>query len=274
MDPSRFVRDVLDVWKGDPRLADLASAVEPEADALTSEVADILAEPQGSFNARMDRARSHLVNHAMGRIHEGIDTEAFVLFRDRETVEVILEDCFGMEPGSQSDRPSFPQPETIIRMIARCLFPKRAKAMETEDLIAFLRLLANQLEEGDAENDRAMRFKTLVWLGYLLLDLFRVDRNQICEGGLPAIRSRLRQLLDAALEGTIIDESTGSDRYNLEGGKWDRTLFGWMQGEDRRPFVRKLVRQLNFENRKEHSSRMLLAEHRDCMYRQAMEQFC
>jgi hypothetical protein len=94
----------------------------------------------------------------------------------------------------------------------------------------------------------------------------------VCQKGPEHFRNKFRELLDRSIEGTIIDEE--SRRPGFEEGKWERTLFGWLQGEDRKQFVEKLKRQFNMENKIEHENRRLLAEHRKCVLEQVLALFC
>jgi hypothetical protein len=111
----------------------------------------------------------------------------------------------------------------------------------------------------------------LVWLIYLAIDLIAVEQR-VCIKGPEYFRSKFRELLDCALAGSIINEN--SRKPGFEGGRWESTIFGWLQGEDRKPFVLKLKRQFNLENKIEHANRFLLAEHRKCVFEQVMAMFC
>ena len=86
----------------------------------------------------------------------------------------------------------------------------------------------------------------MIWFIYLAIEIIKAEKI-VCLKGLEYFRNKFRDLLDRAIEGTIIDEE--SRRPGFEGGKWERTLFGWLQGEDRKQFVDKLKRQFNMDNR-------------------------
>ena len=111
----------------------------------------------------------------------------------------------------------------------------------------------------------------MIWFVYLAIEIVKSE-PLVCLKGLEYFRNKFRDLLDRTIEGTVINEDSRLPGY--EGGKWESTLFGWLQGEDRRQFVEKLKRQFNMENRIEHANRCLLAEHRKCVLEQVLAFFC
>lgn len=271
---SLLVRSHLHAWMRIPHLKPLARAVRRDEELLIASVARILGAEGKSPRDRADEARSHIVQYALEHIGIAVGAAHFTLFKEAETVQVILEDAFGVEIRNDRDVVTPPFQEEVARMIVRCLFRQRRRPIRAEEIVSFLRTFSNGGSGEGADHDRIMRYKSMVWFAYLLIDLIRVDEEAVRQGGPGYLKTKFKDLLDKVLEGKIIDERFASPRYNYEGGRWDRTLFGWLQGEDRKPFVEKLVKQFNLDNRVEHGSRLLLASHRECMYRQVVGLFC
>jgi len=271
---SLLVKNHLHVWMRIPHLKPLASVIRKAEGVLIASVARILGSERRNRRDRADEARSHIVQYALE--HAGIElkTVHFILFKEVETVQVILEDAFGVEARVEGDLVTPPFQEEVARMIVRCLFQQRSRPIRVEEIASFLRMFSNGGNGAEADQDRIMRYKSMVWFAYLLIDLIRTDREKVLREGSGYLKRKLKDLMDKVLEGKIISEEYASPRYDYEGGKWDGTLFGWLQGEDRKPFVERLAKQFNLDNKVEHGSRLLLASHRECLYRQAMELFC
>lgn len=270
----RFVKNHMHVWMRIPHLKPLAKIVKNDAEILTATVAGILRAERGSPRERADEARAHIVQYALERAGIEFQTVHFILFKEAETVQVILEDAFGVVARDEMDLVTPPFQEEVAKMIVRCLFQKRRRPFRTEEIVSFFLVFAEGGKGTDADQERIMRVKSMVWLAYLLIDLIRTDCEAVSRGGAGYLKTKLRELMGKVLGGSIIGEEYASPRYDYEGGKWDDTLFGWLQGDDRKPFVERLVKQFNFENRVDHGNRLLLASHRDCLYRQAVGLFC
>lgn len=271
---SHLVRNHTHIWMRTPHLKPLAKVVKRDAEILTASVARILGAERRSPAERADEARAHIVQYALERAGIEFKTVHFILFKEAETVQVILEDAFGVVARDEMDWVTPPFQEEVAKMIVRCLFQERRRPFRTEEIVSFFRVFAEGEKGTDADQDRIMRIKSMVWLAYLLIDLIRTDGEAVSRGGAGYLKTRLKELVGKVLEGSIIGEVYASARYDYEGGKWDDTLFGWLQGDDRKPFVERLVKQFNFENRVDHGNRLLLASHRDCLYRQAVGLFC
>ncbi len=270
----QFVNDHIHAW-GQSRFRLLARVVRRNRMELTGLVREVFERDGKSFKEKADEARSLTVRFALERARVELDIEHFVVFRETETVQLVLEDAFGMLPGVEQDRVTIPYQEEAIRVIVRCLFRGPVRSSDAKDIAAFMDVFsAPGNNAAGADQDKVMRIKSMVWLAYLLIDLVRTDREKACAVGTGYLKSMLKNLLDKVAEGKIINEEAAAPEYNYDGGKWDSTLYGWLQGEDRKPLLEKLRRQFNLENRIDHANRMLLANHRECMYRQVLSFFC
>ncbi len=269
----RFVEGHVHAWL-QSRFAPLAKVVRKNRKELTGLIKEVFERDGKCFREKSDEARSLTVRFALERARVELDVEHFILFKEAETVQLILEDAFGMSPGKEEDRVTIPYQEEAVRSIVRCLFRGSMGPADAKDVAAFMGLFSSRGNADAGDQDRVMRIKSMVWLAYLLIDLVRTEKDRACTAGAGYLRSMLQTLMDKAVEGKIINEETAAPQYNYGGGKWDSTLFGWLQGEDRKSLVEKLRRQLNLENRIDHANRMLLAGHRECMYRQVLSLFC
>jgi hypothetical protein len=265
------IKEVIDnhihVWSSSADFAPLARVLERDREGLAARLAISMKEEGRKRCVADDKLRLFLIQYALEQVSTGIEPSHFIIFKESETVQVILEDSFGVEQGYEEDKIVIPYKEEALKIIVRCLFRKRAHADITNDVASFMHLFSREKPVRKADQDRIMRYKSMVWLVYLAMEVVRVEK-MVWGKGVEYFRKRIRELLDHAIDGNIINEN--SRKPGFEGGKWEDTLFGWLQGEDRRPLAIKLRRQFNLENRMEHANRCLLAEHRKCIFEQVM----
>lgn len=269
-DTAALIDNHIRVWSTIPAFAPLAEILLRDRAILIGRLSREFTGEGPEHRSRSDASRSFLLAYALERTCSGIDAGHFVLFKEEETVQVILEDSFGVEPGADWDTIVVPHQERAIRVLVKCLFGKRLKPERARDVSAFMQLFSRNGHTGKSDQDRVMRYKSMVWLVYLAIALIAVEKGATIRG-LDFFSGKFRELLDRAIAGGLINED--SRKPGFEGGKWEDTLFGWLQGEDRKPFLLKLKRQFNLENRLEHANRRLLAEHRKCVFEQVMALF-
>ncbi|MHC1725107.1 MAG: hypothetical protein AB9866_03665 [Syntrophobacteraceae bacterium] len=255
------------VWSLSPSLAPLAEVLERDREILSSRLISLTEQEA----ADADTLRLLILHYALDRICAGIHPDHFTLFREPETVRVILEDSYGILPGVEKDEILIPHQDQAIQVIVRCLIRGSSKAAGDKDLLCFLSLFSGTGSERRLDQDRTMRFRSMVWLVYLAIETVGIDR-EVCRRGFEYFRYKFKVLLEHVLEGGIIDEE--SKRPGFEAGRWEASLWGWLQGDDRKEFVMKLKRQFNLENKTHHANRYLLAEHRRCVFEQVMNLFC
>ncbi len=255
------------VWTRSPSLIALAQALESHREIIVSH----LTSQNELEPVDEDKLRRLILHHALEHVGAKINPDHFILFREPETVRVVLEDSFGIVPGIESDEILIPYQAQALTIIVRCLMRSVSGAIADKDLLCFLSLFSGVKNDAGIDQDRTMRLRSMVWFIYMSIETAQVDR-EVCRGGLDYFSRKFRELLQRVLEGEIIDED--SRRPGFEGGKWEPTLWGWLQGEDRREFVMKLQRQFNLENRTGHANRYLLAEHRRCVFDQVLALFC
>jgi len=258
------------VWAQTPAFAPLARVIESHRKELIDRLSSLM-PPDSANPACLDAVRSLLIHFALEQLGAGFHLKHFVLFKEVETVQVVLEDSFGISPGHERDEILIPHQNEALRIMIQCIFRRHSKPVDAKDVTAFMQLFAGARIGVRPDQDRIMRFKSMVWLIYLAIDLIGVDPG-VCLKGLEYFRNRFRELIESTLAGRIIDEDSRIPGF--DGGRWEATLFGWLQGEDRKPFVLKLKRQFNLENKIEHANRFLLAEHRKCVLEQVMCLFC
>ncbi len=258
------------VWSTIPSFAPMAEILRNSREILVKKLRD-LTERQGTKGScAQDAVRLFLINFALERMAGEITPEHFTIFRDTETVEVILEDSYGIQCRADRDDILIPHQNEALKILIQCLF-HRAKAADEKDILSFLHMFSIKKPEVRPDQDRTMRLRSMIWFIYLAVEIVKTEQA-VCSKGLEYFRNKFRELLDHTIDGTIIDEESRFPGF--EEGRWEKTLFGWLQGEDRREFAIKLRRQFNMENRLEHVNRCLLADHRRCILVQVMALFC
>jgi hypothetical protein len=268
----RFVDKLVHIWMQDPSLKPLVKAVRKQKRIISEEVARILALENESQSDRNGKARSVVIRLALDELQIDLQMEYFIFFKKAKAVGLIMESAFGRE-GGHADSVMIPYQEEAAKMIARCIFAVRGKDIDVEDIITFLHLFARR-EDAQLDPDRTMRYKSMLWFAYLSIAIITRDAANACSKGISYFRTKFRSLLRAAMEGRIIDEADILPKPDYEDGKWNDSLFGWMQGDESGPFLEKLWKQFNLDNTSRNTTRVLLPEHRDCMYRQAIAFFC
>ncbi len=258
------------VWSSIPSFAPLAEILQNDREILVEKLLTLTAQGVPKAQDAHDAVRLFLLDYALERTTGRITSEHFTIFRDAKTVQVILEDSFGVISDADFDEVLIPHQNEALKIIIRCLF-RKVKPADEKDVLCFLRLFSRKKANSPTDQDRIMRLRSMIWFIYLAVEIVQSE-PMVCLKGLEYFRNKFRDLLDRTIEGTIIDEDSRFPGY--EGGKWEKTLFGWLQGEDRRQFVEKLKRQFNMDNRIEHANRCLLAEHRKCVLEQVLAFFC
>jgi hypothetical protein len=258
------------VWSSIPSFVPLARILQNDREILVEKL--LTMTPRGVAKGRDggDAVRLFLLGYALERMTGRITSEHFTIFRDVETVQVILEDSFGVISEADYDEVLIPHQNEALKIIIRCLF-RRVKPADEKDVLCFLHLFSREKANLPVDQDRTMRVRSMIWFVYLAIEIVKYE-PLACLKGFEYFRNKFRDLLDRTIEGAVINEDSRLPGY--EGGKWESTLFGWLQGEDRMQFVEKLKRQFNVENRIEHANRCLLAEHRKCVLEQVLAFFC
>ncbi|MGC8493298.1 MAG: hypothetical protein ACP5SH_16345 [Syntrophobacteraceae bacterium] len=258
------------VWSSVPSFAPMAEILRNDRDVLVEKLLDMTERGVPKGGNIHDAVRLFLIDFALERMGGKITSEHFTIFRDPETVEIILEDSYGVQCLEDRDDILIPHQSEALKILIQCLF-HRAKAADEKDLLCFLQMFSRAKPEMRPDQDRTMRLRSMIWFIYLAIEIVLTEKT-VCSKGLEYFRGKFRELLDHSIGGTIIDEE--SRRPGFEEGKWERTLFGWLQGEDRKEFAEKLKRQFNMDNRIDHVNRCLLADHRRSILEQILIMFC
>jgi hypothetical protein len=273
-DAENLVDNTIQVFKRDPDTEPLSTVLKSKRRHLVQQVTEILARQGIKPSAKADAVRGFLFRSAMEGVKIELQREHFVLFKQTDTVQEILEDSFQLELDVEAGRILFPHNQEATDIIVACLFPKDRNLRDRKDVLTFARMFLGRGENRQIQEDKAARYKTMVWFVYLLIDLVRIDKHNVCREGGVHLRSRFFLLLKKSADGEIYCEEREPISYDFEGGRWSRSLFGYLQGQERKPFLVDLLSQFNFENRLDHANRVLLAEHRRCMYRETLVRFC
>ena len=258
------------VWSTIASFAPLAEILQNDREILVEKLLTLTAQGVPKGQDAHDGVRLFLLDYALERTAGRITSEHFTIFREAEAVQVILEDSYEVRPGAKREEVIVPHQSDALKILVECLF-RRVQPAVQEDVICFLYLFSREKANLPTDQDRTMRFRSMIWFIYLAIEIVKSE-PMVCLKGLEHFRNKFRDLLDRTSEGTIIDEDPGLT--GDEGGKWETTLFGWLQGEDRRQSVEKLKLEFNMENRIEHANRRLLAEHRKCVLEQVLAFFC
>ena len=196
-------------------------------------------------------------------------------FKEKETIEVILEDYFYDQGKCQQYEECvfFKHQEKIIQILRDCINLKK-KNQKLNYLKFFSFDPKSNLTDDTILSDIKFRFKTMIWFTYLMIDIIHNDVNA-CEKDTLYIRDKIQILLNASINDEIYNLNYEISNKDYEGGIWNETLFGYFQGDDeRKKNAIKLMKHFNFNNEEKKSEQHLLADHRRCLYKQVKLLFC
>jgi hypothetical protein len=273
-DAENFVDSIIQVFNREPDTVPLSEVLQNNRRRLVERVADIFARKGIKSSQKVNAARDLLFRSALEEVKIQFQLAHFALFKQTETVQEILEDSFQLELEVEAGQVLLPHNREAAEIMLACLFPKKRELRDTSDVLAFMRMFLGGSKKRSLQEDRATRYKTMVWFVFLLIDLVRIDNENACREGVLHLKAKFLLLLKKAAGGEIICEESETRSSDFEGGRWSESLFGYLQGEERKPFLEDLLSQFNFEDRPHHVNRVLLAEHRRCLYRQTLDRFC
>ncbi|KPA19216.1 hypothetical protein MHK_000568 [Candidatus Magnetomorum sp. HK-1] len=265
-----FIESIIEGWQTNSMMTSASRLLEKNKKALEKDVKIIFKHKTMSERNKKNKARNFLIQYVAKRTELNIDIEQLVFSGDKMTVEVILEDSFGVDTVDDDEIVVFPNQEEVTAIIAHCLFNKTT--IKDSDIDAYL----NFFIMGNIDVvpiNQSLRYKTILWLVFLLIDIIHKDTN-VCAEGMPYIQEKLEILLADVLDNKVIneDELPGP---NYDNGIWNSSLFAFLQGGiKRKRLVNTLLDHLNFNNDSKHPSRCLLSKHRKCIYEMVLDIFC
>ena len=112
------------VWSSVPSFAPLARVLQNDRDILVEKLLTLTARGVPKGQDGRDAVRQFLLSYALERTAGGITSEHFTIFRDAETVQVILEDSFGVISEAEWDEVLIPHQIEALKIIIQCLFRK------------------------------------------------------------------------------------------------------------------------------------------------------
>ena len=260
---SLLIKDTIKIWSKNKYCLELAKIIQKNQKFVKNKVNEILTQKKKSEKRKYNEARYFLLDYAITGIECKVKLDHFILFKKRETVEIIIEDIFDID---ETGKIIFDNQEKVSNIYTSCLF------LNENEIISFLIFFLSDFEQ--LENiDKISRYKTFFWFIYLIIDIVRID-SCACEKGAIYIKDKLHDLLMTVEKQKIINMEGETEKDDYEEGIWNNSFFAYLQGEDRQEFLNKLIEQFNFNNKTEHANRYLLARHRDCIYKKTYELFC
>jgi hypothetical protein len=264
-----FIESIIEGWQSNPMMTSASRLLEKNKLALEKDVKIIFKHKTMSERNKKNKARNFLIQYVAKNTSLNFDIDQLVVAGDKMTVEVILEDAFGVDT-VDNDIIIFPNQDEVTSIIAQCLFDKTT--IKDSDIDAYLNffIMGNI---SDVPVNQSLRFKTILWLLFLVIEIIQNDARA-CEKGLTHIQQKLETLLNDVLENKVVKEndSFGPD---YDAGLWNKSLFAFLQGGVRRKrLVNMLLEHFNFKNDSNHQTRCLLTKHRKCIYERVLDIFC
>jgi len=247
--------NIIGVWTSIPAFAPLSEIVRRDRRLLESQMTRLLIFP--TYGTEMDLARSHILTHAI------LNYEHFINFNRPETTPLVGKDFLEFISGIEAHVFRDPFPGEVITIVAEGLFAGGRMDIPSKDIISFYQFIFGALTTSPDE-DFVVLFKSMVWFSCLLLELARIDHQNVCSVGLVYFERKFKELMNWA---------TGDGSLAHEESTWAKTLFSWLKGESMERLVVKLKMQFNLDNGQTGAG-FLQAEHRERMFRAALTRIC
>jgi len=261
-----LVQNFINTLLKNPDYDEITDKLQNDFDYLVNEFKKINAKE----NIDNDYVRKYLIEYTSLKADISINIENFVFGSHETTVGIILEDAYGGI--SEDDDILFPNQTEAIMIIKKCYF----NSYKINELENFL----NNLLYKKVNSNHSTRFKAIFWLTYLAFELFEKDWLNACTKGFDYIDNKIKELLDHAINGTLVSQNDEFDISDYEKGIWSDGLFSYLQAEisvkkeekeisNRKKFVKNLKQYLNFDNKS--SIRYLTPKNRECIYQKVYE---
>ena len=124
------------VWSSIASFAPLAEILQNDREILVEKLLTLTARGVPKGQDGRDAVRLFLLGYALERITGRITSEHFTIFRDAETVQVILEDSFGVICQADWDEVLIPHQNEALKIIIQCLF-RRVKPADRKGRLMF-----------------------------------------------------------------------------------------------------------------------------------------
>ena len=213
-----FIESIIEGWQSNPMMTSASRLLEKNKLALEKNVKIIFKHKTMSERNKKNKARNFLIQYVAENTSLNFDIDQLVVAGDKTTVEVILEDAFGVD-SVDNDIIIFPNQDEVTSIIAQCLFDKTT--IKDSDIDAYLNffIMGNM---SDVPVNQSLRFKTILWLVFLVIEIIQND-TRACKKGLTYIQQKLETLLTDVLENKVIKEndSFGPD---YDEGLWNKSL--------------------------------------------------
>ena len=158
------------VWSAMPSFAPLAQVLREDRHILARKLVPLTERSLPQDQTGRDAVRLFLLRYALERSAGAICADHFTLFREEETVQAILEDSYEVVPGAEFDQILIPHQNEALKIIVQCFFHK-VKPADQKDVICYLHLFGRKKEKSNPDQDRTMRFRSMVWYVYLAIDI-------------------------------------------------------------------------------------------------------
>jgi len=262
----KCLETIIENWKNHPDFKQLVNFIENDKKNIFKQVKKIFKNKRKSEKTKNNEARMFLYEYAVKKIQIDPRIEQFIFSNDRETVEIIFEDVFGFNNNPDKKYTiNFNYIKQLSELITECLFTN----YNSNEVINFLKYF---FDKPGVSRDRIMRYKTILWFSYLIIDIIIID-DLVCDKGPNYLKEKIQELMNAIEEEMIISQSD-IDNACYDDGLWENSLFAYLQGEDRKNLFEQLNKQFNFLEIQDNNNRLLIAEQRRCIYRKAHNIFC
>lgn len=257
----QLIEDRIRIWNGYAHLKILSEILANDKKLLISKLVKI-----DDNNDSLDQARQIIAEYAIKKVHPTIDVRHFVFQGHSETTEIVFEDAKGTRDNDEI-KIVFDHIIGVMLLIIECLSINTDKT----EFIEFTKFFLDDPVNA-ASKDHAMRYKTALWFAYMLLEIIKFD-PMACQKGEAYLEEKLWEIIDALQNDQLI-KLDGNENDFYDKGIWAKSLFVYLQGDDRKSLMDKLVHQFNKENHKKHVNRCLLIKHHDCLFKRAIHYFC
>jgi hypothetical protein len=258
----QIVQDFINALREFPEYDEVADILQSDIVYLAKQVARITCE--------IHEIHIFLFQYAASKPHISVNLDKFKIGQDKASPGSILEDAYGGT--SENDNINFPFQAEVVKIVRYCYF----HTYQIDELVHFLNCVLSK----KTDPERMSRYKSLYWFIYLTIDFFKYDKKSACTKGFDYFENQMKVLFSHIINGTLISPDDPLGKNDFKGGKWNDSLFAFLQSEieitgekDRKKFVRSLIRKFNMDE-KSQSIRYLTNKHRKCIFEQVQKFMC